>query len=1757
MKPQKTLAEKLAGPAPGTTKLQRLLAIGKKSKEKQAVQAERAEMTPAELAVEVTKIRQEEKDVRKKKNIVPISMAPKAVQKREADDDEMRNMLRLVREEKFPTEVPIQLYSADKPNIDKETIQEMWQAENLQTQRLYMYRTIARSELSSPFRRSILEKLGGLPIELQNDFIDKYLASKDDQYGVYWNWWLRSSKVSEYMDSIERNRALSEDITEILWAEWTAVARAITKEDKVYTILLEEHPTLHERITGPYQEIAQRLGIPNPDKLPPRALAAALAEKWYNQSPEMLTKWSSLQTKAELISKSQLDPEKAVHYSDIYLKLYILSSTPRKRNLNKLSLDELQEEAAKLGVVDPHLYTNRRALLSAIFERQKVIGLSENFDDLRRKAADLNMPYNKIMQATKEELESYIIKASRPGKGTKLLVYDDPMSARIRANLQRYLDQQAMTLLLLKKNNASPQEIYNAEQEYIKRQTAIVIYDNQERKMIESLGVGFDVSRIDQRAILIDLINKLDNPPPLDELLKLNNDNLYDLYLTKYREAGLRQDLTVLLIHLLEASKVRKKEVEQKEQKEQKSEEQKEIEQFLEELKNPLLPLPKLQNMHDRAMGMLYQLAQENTVIYDKQLYESLKSIQSMRDNIITDRNKLIDYLSKQTGRPPSDFQGKSILELTVQKDRLAILHRRLYEQRWNTPTKRRCIDIHKQAKWLGVKVLDTFIHVHASDINLIDFKLDIMRNENVGVIPNTFTVKLEKISVAEDTIDIKIETLQMGKANIHFYRKCCSGIQSQNGIRWHGPGAIVTIGYLVQLGPREYQEVVNKGWLVGSFASQPLPIQNPDYSKTHNYSISEVTPIIDNANLFVIIQTEKLFDEKQKYVKLHSVIKDKDYSREALDKPVNVDSINVARHILSTFLNKLQPNLYGPHQAAFIDSVIREMATDNTNASLFANLALFVTYIRLSDAKTFRRNLRQGNYTPEMISRILLQPAEILPEIFNDTVTEEAQRLAADRIVKLTRDLTNYYGTYLYYRLDPLARKRSGEISLNPLSLELVNSKVPIQNCIGGVENQNIPPDRIVLFREDEKLYCIDIDQLRQGIFTNPHTGKPLPPDLINLYVITYYDTKTGEEITFPLYDLYQRITKGDIPKELQINYNGLTKALTFLGLQPNYTEEELRQKARAMRVKIQTSSSDPDILEKRMKELNNAVDILTRKDTRLNQEELIYLAGRVIRGNNWSDVVTHRRESFMRLTGQIAQCVNAPDIDPYEKPENVTFYRDPNDGRKYCFTNVMLERILNSNVNPYTNQELDKNFVEKQRQMQKQAQLLAKIPPKISEETKANIDDLWNELFDILDKSLVKEKLEEKSEQLVEKLPGGMPGGMPGGLQPPAGDDDIDALFEERDEETAKEKAAENEEESETTSDETEESEETEESDESKRPANISESEKKETPPQEAKEASKAESNNPNTPIDLAKYAFPQVEGLYIIPNYLSSEETSNLLRKIDDQTWNSESARRVQQYGYKYISQNEKVEIKDAPAPPEFLKKLQENLLAQKIFPEMPDQIIINEYEPGQGILPHIDNPEYFGPVVASLSLGSEVPMDFSKNGRTVTVAFPVGSLIILTGPARNEWSHSIPSRKTDPRTDGKKGRTTRQRHVTVTFRIKNKDSGKMGFPSELKAKFSETVTFVGPVLIPNEIAKEISRVDIQGKTQEKTEEKTQEKSEGKTQAKVLTDCIECNGSPVKVCSIDYQENNERVVGFCCIDCLEKHKFVFPPDIRKRPQ
>ena len=183
----------------------------------------------------------------------------------------------------------------------------------------------------------------------------------------------------------------------------------------------------------------------------------------------------------------------------------------------------------------------------------------------------------------------------------------------------------------------------------------------------------------------------------------------------------------------------------------------------------------------------------------------------------------------------------------------------------------------------------------------------------------------------------------------------------------------------------------------------------------------------------------------------------------------------------------------------------------------------------------------------------------------------------------------------------------------------------------------------------------------------------------------------------------------------------------------------------------------------------------------------------------------------------------------------------------------------------------------------------------------------------------------------------------------------------------------------------------------------------------------------------------------GLVCYPEFLSADDEAALSDCVYAGEWLSDLSRRVQHYGYKYDYSNRRLDESACIGPlPLWLTELARRIAAVAagqavglVDARRPlEQAIVNEYEPGQGIAPHIDR-DCFGPVVATVSLGSAVDMDFScdATGAQYVQRLEPRSLVVMHGDARWKWRHGIAKRRSDI-CDGH--RVARQRRVSITFR-----------------------------------------------------------------------------------------------------------------------
>jgi alkylated DNA repair dioxygenase AlkB len=166
--------------------------------------------------------------------------------------------------------------------------------------------------------------------------------------------------------------------------------------------------------------------------------------------------------------------------------------------------------------------------------------------------------------------------------------------------------------------------------------------------------------------------------------------------------------------------------------------------------------------------------------------------------------------------------------------------------------------------------------------------------------------------------------------------------------------------------------------------------------------------------------------------------------------------------------------------------------------------------------------------------------------------------------------------------------------------------------------------------------------------------------------------------------------------------------------------------------------------------------------------------------------------------------------------------------------------------------------------------------------------------------------------------------------------------------------------------------------------------------------------------------------IDGLTIVENFISEDEEKKILNIINSYKWDTTLKRRTQQYGYTYDYTSYNC-TKTQPIPESF------NFIIDKIVSDFGiniEQIIINEYLPGQGISRHTDS-KIFGNEVFSLSLNSDTVMEFSSDSTTIERPLKRRSVLMMKDGARYIWKHSIPSRHFD---NGIK-RNTR---ISMTFR-----------------------------------------------------------------------------------------------------------------------
>lgn len=173
---------------------------------------------------------------------------------------------------------------------------------------------------------------------------------------------------------------------------------------------------------------------------------------------------------------------------------------------------------------------------------------------------------------------------------------------------------------------------------------------------------------------------------------------------------------------------------------------------------------------------------------------------------------------------------------------------------------------------------------------------------------------------------------------------------------------------------------------------------------------------------------------------------------------------------------------------------------------------------------------------------------------------------------------------------------------------------------------------------------------------------------------------------------------------------------------------------------------------------------------------------------------------------------------------------------------------------------------------------------------------------------------------------------------------------------------------------------------------------------------------------------------EGLLVSSDFISTDQEKDIINWLDRQQWSNQLSRRTQHYGYNYdYTTGALSKTKDLSGP-----LLEISNYLKQIGIINAEQCIVNEYFRDQGIAPHIDRNS-FGPVIVGISIGDDTVMKFEKENQVFECFLPARSLLVMKGPSRNFWKHSISKGTTFKNDKGENViKPKNYRRISLTFR-----------------------------------------------------------------------------------------------------------------------
>ncbi|XP_072301698.1 alpha-ketoglutarate-dependent dioxygenase alkB homolog 4 [Eucyclogobius newberryi] len=200
----------------------------------------------------------------------------------------------------------------------------------------------------------------------------------------------------------------------------------------------------------------------------------------------------------------------------------------------------------------------------------------------------------------------------------------------------------------------------------------------------------------------------------------------------------------------------------------------------------------------------------------------------------------------------------------------------------------------------------------------------------------------------------------------------------------------------------------------------------------------------------------------------------------------------------------------------------------------------------------------------------------------------------------------------------------------------------------------------------------------------------------------------------------------------------------------------------------------------------------------------------------------------------------------------------------------------------------------------------------------------------------------------------------------------------------------------------------------------------------------------------------------GVFLWENFITAEEEEELVSHMDQSTWTlSQSGRRKQDFGPKVNFKKKKVRVGLFNGLPALSRWLVERMQQEQTLKDFaPVEQCNLDYRPERGahIEPHLDDTWLWGERLVTVNMLSDTTLTLSlqQEEAELQVAVPLSrrSLLVLSGPARHTWKHSIQRAHIS------------QRRVCSTFRELSAEFLPGGARAELGSQLLHTaLTFTG--------------------------------------------------------------------------------------------